>query len=158
MLRWRQLATEIAFRCPRKGSLGWFYGATLSVGLMVAFGLGSEALERTSASWALLLSLLLWQPAIEEVLFRGVLQGMLLRSDLGARSVAGFSLANVATSLAFVIVHMVHQPVFWALGVFFPSLVFGFFRDRSGSVLPALLLHILFNAAFFLPWYAPVSS
>lgn len=154
-LRCRQVAEEIGLRHPRRGSLGWIYVSALSLGVLVAFTLGSQAIERTPVSWALMASLLLWQPVIEELLFRGALQGLLLRSDLGARAVAGTSLANIITSLAFVIFHLVHQPVFWAIAVFFPSLLFGYFRDRSGSILPPLILHIAYNAAFFLPRYTP---
>jgi membrane protease YdiL (CAAX protease family) len=45
--------------------------------------------------------------------------------------------------------HFINHPPFWALAVFFPSLVFGYFRDRCDSVVPAITLHILYNFGYF---------
>jgi membrane protease YdiL (CAAX protease family) len=152
MSAWLRLTDEIGLRRARDYSLGWCYAGAMCIGAAIACVLGIRTLPQTPVTWTLLASLLLWQPFVEELLFRGLLQGALARSKLGARRAAGLSLANVLTSITFVLVHLVNQPVLWALGVFFPSLLFGFFRDRSGSIWPPLLLHMLFNSAFFLPW------
>ena len=40
------------------------------------------------------------------------------------------------------------QPPPWALAVPVPSLVFGHLRERFGSVLPAVFVHIVYNAGF----------
>jgi uncharacterized protein len=145
-----RLARSLGLTRPTPGSLGVGFlvvlvgGAALSVWLG---GLGSASAVR---SWTLLASVILWQPLIEELLFRGVLQGELLRHAVMARSRYGVSVANLLVSVAFAGAHLVNQPPGWALATFLPSLLFGFFRDRTGSVAPGLLLHVAFNAGFFL--------
>jgi membrane protease YdiL (CAAX protease family) len=34
--------------------------------------------------------------------------------------------------------------------VFAPSLVFGYFRERYGSIAPGAVLHVFYNAGYFL--------
>jgi hypothetical protein len=34
--------------------------------------------------------------------------------------------------------------------VIVPSLLFGHYRERAGSVAPCILMHVIFNAAFFM--------
>ncbi len=98
---------------------------------------------------AALLSVLLFQPLIEELLFRGVVQGELLAHRWGERRWMGISLANVVTTIAFASIHLVNHGLFWAAGVVLPSLLFGIVRERSNSIFPALILHCLFNAGYF---------
>ncbi|HEY8605595.1 MAG TPA: JDVT-CTERM system glutamic-type intramembrane protease [Noviherbaspirillum sp.] len=96
------------------------------------------------------LSLVLWQPIIEELLFRGVVQGQLLSTAHGRREAAGLSVANALSSLLFMGAHLIHHPPAWAAAILVPSLVFGYFREREGSLLPPLLLHVSYNACYFL--------
>jgi membrane protease YdiL (CAAX protease family) len=123
---------------------------------MVGWALGSRSARPDSVTPIMLVSLLLWQPLVEELLFRGVLQGTLLRSITGARMIAGLSIANIATSLAFVAIHFAQHPWIWAMGVFVPSLLFGHYRERAGSVAPCILMHAIFNAAFFISLLLPL--
>ncbi len=44
--------------------------------------------------------------------------------------------------------HVGTQPLGWALAVAIPSLVFGHLRERFGSVWPAVIVHIVYNAGF----------
>ena len=97
---------------------------------------------------AFIVSFVLWQPLIEELLFRGLLQGLLLKSQSGSRQFCGITLANLICTIIFVVTHLVHQPWLWALAVFLPSLIFGYVRDRNNCVYPAVTLHVLFNAGF----------
>lgn len=152
----RQLKTDLGLRIPAPGSLGWAFGLVLCAGLPVAWVTGSLVPARSSVTGLLLMSLVLWQPLVEELLFRGVLQGLLLGTTLGKSQRWGLSVANLVTSLAFVLVHFVNQPAIWAVGVFVPSLLFGLFRDRTGSIWPPLALHVLFNGAFFAPLVAMI--
>lgn len=99
---------------------------------------------------AALASLVLIQPVVEELLFRGLLQGRLAARAWGRRQFAGFTLANLAASLVFTALHFIAHPPLWAAGVLLPSLLFGYFRDRHGSVLPAIALHVFYNAGYFL--------
>lgn len=89
-------------------------------------------------------------PVLEEWLFRGLIQPQLLRHRRGRRSVLGISAANGLTSLLFAAAHLFSQPLPWAAAVMVPSLVFGAFRDRYRSVVPAIILHCFYNVGFFL--------
>lgn len=96
------------------------------------------------------LSVALWQPLLEELLFRGAIQGLLLQARWGQQTWLGLSMANLAVSLLFVLGHLVSHSIAWSLLIFAPSLCFGFVRDRFGSVYPAIALHIFYNAGYFL--------
>ncbi len=89
-------------------------------------------------------------PVLEEIVFRGVLQGWLLKQGWGQRKWAGLSGANVVTSLFFMALHVVRRPGMLSVGVFIPSLVFGFFRERYGNLYAPIALHIFYNAGFVL--------
>ena len=68
------------------------------------------------------------------------------------------TLANLASSVLFVAWHLGSQPGAWAAATLVPSLVFGHLRDRLGSVWPAMILHMVYNAGFGLTawwWGAP---
>lgn len=128
----RDMAWYVALVC---GPLAWC--------VLFAFDLLPPA-----AKILVLLRCVLIQPVVEELVFRGLLQGW-LREKLQWRRF-GISAANVVASLAFVAGHFFYQPTAWALAVFIPSLVFGYFRDRHDSVLPSMILHAWYNAGFFL--------
>ena len=102
-----------------------------------------------------LASAALWQPLVEELLFRGAVQGELLRHPWGRRAAASISMANLATSAAFAAAHLASHPPLWAAAVVVPSLVFGWLRERLGSVWPAVALHILYNLGYFLLYGTP---
>lgn len=149
MTRWQALRNDTGLRRAKAGSLHRYFILALLVGIPIGWIFGSSAEIHATVSVLMLASLIVWQPLVEELLFRGLLQGHLLKTKFGARKMAGVSLANLLTSTAFVLTHLVNHSLFWAIGVFFPSLLFGLFRDRSGSVWPPLLLHVIFNATFF---------
>ena len=92
----------------------------------------------------------LWQPIVEELLFRGFLQRWLFTHGWGRQSFVGISIANLLTSVVFSGAHIATHSLPWALSTLFPSLLFGVLRDRSGSVFPPLALHIIYNAGYFL--------
>ena len=100
-------------------------------------------------SWAFF-SLVLWQPFWEEVLFRGFLQGQLHKHPWGRQAWQGMTVANLVTSLVFMLGHWLSHPPLWATMVLIPALVFGYFRDRYASVYPAIALHTFYNAGYFL--------
>jgi len=101
--------------------------------------------------WQVFATVVLVYPILEELAFRGALQGMLLETRFGAGELlSGTTLANVLTSLLFAAAHLINQPPFWAMLVFFPSLVFGYFRDRTGFVSVPIILHCWYNLGFVL--------
>jgi uncharacterized protein len=94
-------------------------------------------------------------PILEEWVFRGWLQSWMLEQGWGARRRVGVSNANLLTSALFSAAHFFYHAPLWALSVLIPSLVFGYFRERHDSVLPAILLHIAYNAGYFWLFFRP---
>ena len=137
--------------CAFLGEPLWWLAASAGLFVTAMFvlllpqGLAGSALRGTGA-W---LSCVLWQPVLEEVTFRGIVQGELLRSRWGARGVWGLSVANLLSSLAFTAIHFVHHPPLWAASVFVPSLLFGFLRERYRGLGAPIGLHVVFNLQFF---------
>jgi len=101
-------------------------------------------------NWLLLAKLAVLYPVLEEIVFRGGLQSALLEQTPFKKKFFGISLANVVTSTAFAALHLVYQPLLWACAVFFPSLVFGWARERYDSIIPSILLHGFYNLGFVL--------
>ncbi len=101
----------------------------------------------------LLISVLIWQPLIEELLFRGIIQGQLSRQGWGQYALFNITTANVVTSVLFVALHMFNNSPVWSLTILIPSLVYGYFRDRFNSVYPSMLLHSSYNAMVVLGIY-----
>jgi membrane protease YdiL (CAAX protease family) len=95
------------------------------------------------------LSIALWQPLFEELLFRGIVQGHLLQSMARQKTWNGLSTSNLLTSFLFSLAHLASHSASWSLLVFVPSLCFGFVRDRFGSVYPAIALHAFYNTGYF---------
>lgn len=119
------------------GPLGW---ALLAIWLPTTPG--------TLPPADVLLRAVLVAPVLEELAFRGLVQGILLERAALARRFAGVSGANVATSIAFAAAHLVSQSPLQAVAVLLPSLAFGACRDRYGGTLPGMFLHAFYNAGF----------
>ena|SRR5690554_836164 len=101
--------------------------------------------------WGLTHLLLVALP--EEIFYRGYLQtrlAHLLRdADGQPRRLLGFSLANWLTSALFALGHLL-VPVGGAFlaaraAVFFPSLIFGWMRERSDSIIAPTIFHACAN-------------
>lgn len=104
-------------------------------------------LDSSDAVWVFLQVCLLY-PAMEEVVFRGGLQGVILQPRLG-RSFHGVSLANLVTSLVFAGFHLFNHEPLWAALIFFPSLVFGYVFERNKSLSAPIILHAVYNTGFY---------
>lgn len=109
------------------------------------------------AAWLERPGLLLWLgfalPALEELAFRGGVQDALGR--LTGRRLGPLSLANLGTSVLFAALHLVAHPPLWAAAVFFPSLVFGWSRERCACLAAPIALHAFYNSGYFLLLAAP---
>lgn len=117
----------------------------LAMGLLVGPGMYLPAGWLAWASFALI------QPLLEELVFRGVLQGLALRVTMHngqPRRLGPITLANLMVTLGFVALHLQAQPLVWALAVVVPSLVLGHLRERLASVWPAVLVHAIYNGGF----------
>ena len=129
--------------------------AALAAGPVAWIALALTLNVQPSPAWILgdpvrALSLVVAWPLLEEALFRGGIQPALLRTRCGAREAWGVTTANVATSVLFAVAHLVTQTPEWAAAAFVPSLVFGHFRERYGSITPGAVLHVFYNAGYFL--------
>jgi len=89
-------------------------------------------------------------PVLEEMLFRGLLQGWLWHRPWGRKSCGPVSRANLFTSLLFAALHGMTHPPLMAVAVLLPSLVFGWFRDRDGRLRIPVALHGYYNGGYFL--------
>ncbi len=87
-------------------------------------------------------------PIIEELVFRGYIQDLAQRR-LTAWQLGPLSHANILTSLLFTALHFINHPPLWAAAVFVPSLLFGFFKDRSGRLGASIVLHVFYNSGYF---------
>ena len=106
------------------------------------------------AAWPLqrpreVLFLVLLYPIVEELLFRGVLQGWLLGRQVFRHKLFGLTSANMLTSVIFTGLHFLTHPPLAAATVIVPSLIFGYFRDRHGSLHAPILLHVYYNLGYF---------
>lgn len=138
---------------------GWEFGAERPFYVALAAApLALLLLDWIVPSWSngirlqasMVFSAVLWQPLIEELLFRGVIQGQLRKRDWARADILSLTAANFITSLLFAIAHLADHAPAWAAAVMLPSLVFGYFRDRYGHLLPSLLLHAAYNGCYLL--------
>ncbi|MBI2500959.1 MAG: CPBP family intramembrane metalloprotease [Deltaproteobacteria bacterium] len=74
----------------------------------------------------------------EEFFFRGWLQPLLSQK---LKPLA----AIVVTSLLFAFSHSVIQLAWWHFAIFFPGLVFGWLREKTGAITASVLFHTISN-------------
>ncbi|MFN7132209.1 MAG: myxosortase MrtX [Myxococcales bacterium] len=82
----------------------------------------------------------------EEFFYRGYMQTRLRDAWPGGREVLGARLGRAfwVTQALFAVGHLA-EPYPWRLGVFFPSLVFGWMRERTGTITSSTIFHALAN-------------
>jgi membrane protease YdiL (CAAX protease family) len=90
----------------------------------------------------------LFYPVVEELIFRGLIQDMAHR-HLKPWRLGPLTHANILTSLLFTALHFINHPPLWAAAVLIPSLLFGFFKDRTGALTAPILLHVFYNSGYF---------
>ncbi len=149
------LRAQLGLIAPKRLMSDWQFLLALVVGCLasVLLTILFEGSGWQDADLLSILSLVLWAPIIEELAFRGVVQGWLSGTPVGQRRFAGLSCANLISALLFTAWHLVYRtdPMAWL--VFIPALVFGYFRDRHGSLVPCVILHAAYNAALLPGWY-----
>ena len=89
--------------------------------------------------------LIVFYPVIEELAFRGVIQEYIATKTKQYSSFFYLTVANLLTSVLFVSIHFVHHPPFWAILVFIPSLIFGYFKEQYKYIVPSIFLHMFYN-------------
>jgi len=100
------------------------------------------ALERLTVST--ILYHLLYQAVPEELFFRGYLQKR-LALWAQARGLTGFGLPICLTALLFAVAHLIVSPSWMRVAVFFPGLVMGWLRERTGGLFAPTGFHWLAN-------------
>lgn len=90
--------------------------------------------------------LIVFYPVVEELAFRGVIQEFIASKTKQSPSFMNLTLANVGTSVLFVAMHFVHHTPLWAMLVFVPSLIFGYFKEQYGHIWASIFLHMFYNA------------
>jgi membrane protease YdiL (CAAX protease family) len=83
----------------------------------------------------------------EELFFRGFLLGLLEKRFPPKRRFlgGGVGLALVLSSLAFAVIHLPKDGDPRVLATFFPGLLFGWMRSRTGSIVASTVTHGLSN-------------
>ncbi len=97
-----------------------------------------------------LLQAVVLAPVLEELVFRGGLQGLLERSRRARTEwLPGISAGNVLTSVAFALTHLMVTSTWMALATFVPSLVFGRLKQLyEPRLVPAMSMHAWYNLCF----------
>jgi hypothetical protein len=129
-----------------------FYAA-LGAALVYWLGLYLATRPQTAFDWPLHAPLLFLYPALvypvaEELVFRGLVQDLAHR-HLKPWRLGPLTHANILTSVLFTALHFINHPPLWAAAVFIPSLLFGFFKDRSGALGAPVFLHVFYNSGYF---------
>src|SRR5713101_6848878 len=98
------------------------------------------------APWRIWLYFVIGSSIQEEIIFRGLIQSVIERRWMITFSVFGASLSGavIFTAALFGIIHL-GAGVAVATGAIVLGLVAGELRRRSGSLLPAVIVHALFN-------------
>jgi len=98
--------------------------------------------------WVFLLPVLIY-PVLEEIVFRGLIQDWIAGKTSKAFGI--LTLANLITSVLFAASHLIYQTPLWAALIFFPSLIFGWFRERHDTLGSPILIHVWYN--FGMVWF-----
>ena len=131
---------------------GAFIGALLLWGIVMLLFAIDPSLNWVIDHFGLFCLLCLIVPALEEYVFRGLIFDFV--ADRSQAPSSGdhstfFSIANVVSSLFFVLSHLAFRGVVPALLVILPSLYLGCIRSTSSTVLPCVIVHAVWNVGWF---------
>lgn len=150
-MAWTDITRLCALRRPRNLMAPWWLALLLlPLAFWAVLWSSSPPIRGAPLPLAVLASVMLWQPLVEEFCFRGILQGLLLEHLPPSPLFNQLTRANLVTSVLFGAAHLLTHPWAWSLGIGLVSLLFGYARERTGSLYPALFLHIYYNAGYFL--------
>ncbi len=96
--------------------------------------------------WEIFVWFVLAAPIQEELIFRGLLQTMVARTAFAAKNSWGVHFPVVFVTALFGVVHL-GSGIVVTVGAVLLGLIAGELRRMSGSLVPAIVLHALFNAA-----------
>lgn len=142
--RWRYLGYALIFAVPVAVLAAWATAAATKSGLESGGPLAGLRL----APWQPYVYFVVAAAVQEEAIFRGLLQSTLARrlaAIPASAAVAGVT-AMFCVALLFGLIHLVVGPV-TAVFAFALAVIAGELRRRSGSLLPAIICHSVFNLA-----------
>jgi len=118
--------------------------------------LGFDNISGTLNLTLTFISLVVLPPAVEELLFRGVLFG-------GLRTRMSFRATALITSVLFAVPHLLESGgggLLWVAGIdtFILSLVLCYLREKTGNLWAGIILHTLKNAIAFAALYVVVPT
>ena len=127
-----------------------FYIALLLGCLIAASGGAFYAQNKTLPPFStqVLINLILLYPCIEEILFRGFLHDAIQRLCGSHLRYANISLNNLLVSLLFCLAHSSVWTWPWLGLLLFPSLIFGWAKERYNTLPPCIMLHGAYNSAW----------
>ena len=90
----------------------------------------------------------------EEFYFRGYFQSTIDRVLQGRRRFLGVDMGAglILTAAVFAVAHTIVAYQWWHFSIFFPALLFGYLRARTGSVTAPILFHAASNV--LMDWFA----
>ena len=94
-----------------------------------------------------LLIFIIISPICEEIIFRGAIQQYLNGKFIGSFA-PYITKSNLITSCIFVMFHFLILEIPEILLIIFPSLIFGYLRERTNSIIPPILVHCFYNMGF----------
>ena len=134
-----------------KKHLVWAFVSGGILGLIVAilqrvFGIQGAQTFETFAFWQIILLFWIGASIQEEMIFRGLIQSVVAKTlaDSGSLSWGPVSAAAVFVAVLFALIH-IPMGIFTAGAALVAGLLAGQLRARSGSVLPAVIVHAMFN-------------
>lgn len=119
------------------------------------FAFGFSYISGTPASWKeYILSQFLLTALPEEFFFRGFLQERLASIFPTTRKIWGapFGKAALITSLLFALSHSLITFQWWHIFIFFPGLIFGWLKEKTGTIWASIFFHTSCN--LFAYWVA----
>lgn len=153
--RRRAASGDFGLRTTSLAMLGWTGVISLPLAIVAAVALSHFPEPGPLAgvhlpTWVAVLYFGLAAPIQEEVIFRGLLQTT-LADDLTMTPLPASARQVLPVALVAVLFALIHLEVgpLTALFALILGLVAGESRRRSGSLLPAILAHCIFNAAGF---------
>ena len=140
------LAGLVVFSIIFMGILSGIYGVEAKGGF-----------DMSGSIWISIIGIWFWSSVAEEIYHRGLLQTLL--SVLKKYKFLGLSLAVWFSALFFGAMHLtlfkISNSPFWVLMIvcntFVLGLIASYYREKSGSIIPAILAHIMANIAGYLP-------
>ncbi|MFH1874438.1 MAG: type II CAAX endopeptidase family protein [Pseudomonadota bacterium] len=104
--------------------------------------------------WQLVLYQLIIVALPEEFFFRGYFESTIDRVFLERRKFLGVELGWgwLITAVVFAFAHSVITYQWWHFSIFFPALLFGYLRLRTGNILAPILFHATSN--IFMNWFS----